>query len=161
VVRANFFGGVFAFFLTKRRQLHIPGYYWPGFIVILIAGYEYFRPPHGEWLICLLGFAIPQFDEIRNGSVERVSHTIAKYSYGIYLANVPVITLFTKHFTHVNQGLRWAGLVVSLGAISMAGYHLVERPMIKLGHRVADRIARNPKKRILDVLVAEESAAGS
>ncbi len=142
----TFLGGVFAFSLSKQKHLNIPGYYWPLLVVGILAGFEYFHPTHEEWLMGLLGFAIPQFSEIRSRWAQYISHTVAKYSYGVYLVNLPLIALFFKYFAHLHPVLRWAGFFSSMVVLSVAGYHLVEKPMINLGHRVARRLLRTPQK---------------
>ncbi len=63
-------------------------------------------------------------------SVARVSATIAKYSYGIYLAHLPIMW-----FCFSAGQRRWVTFACLSIIVPVALYHVIEHPFIKLGAR--------------------------
>lgn len=137
-----FLAGVLAWTLSRRVQRRVPGWTWPmAFVatwpVWLIATHEHdmwFR-----WAFCLvLGLVIPHVRELPDGWLARGAHTVATYSYGIYLTHLAAIGVaFTLPVPVSVQWLAFAGLAISLPWVA---YHGIERPMIRVGQRVAERL---------------------
>jgi peptidoglycan/LPS O-acetylase OafA/YrhL len=81
--------------------------------------------------------AIPQFQEMTNPVGRRVFHTIARYSYGIYLAHFICIWLAFQAIGSAPEWSRWAILLISVSVLPYAFYHLIEHPMVRKGEQVA------------------------
>ena len=133
-----FLPGIIAYVLPHVARIR--SFLWPVFIVGLIGVYAA-RP--GDWtgrVLCLvLGLAIPFFDEIRSPWVRAVSNRIATYSYGIYLSHQFCIWLALGVLAASPLWLRVAVLISSLVILPVALYHTVEKPMIRVGVRIAAR----------------------
>ncbi len=91
-----FIAGVIAWKLSLRAPRRFPGWLWPGAFMatwplFLFATHEH--DMYYRWVFCLaLGLAIPHFQEIRFRPLSAAAHVVAKYSYGIYLSHVAVIS---------------------------------------------------------------------
>lgn len=91
------------------------------------------------WVMCLaLGLVIPRCRAVTNRATARVAHTVATYSYGIYLTHVLALGLAfpSPGATTLPQ---WVILAVMLPALAMVVYHWIEKPGIRLGVRLARR----------------------
>jgi len=136
-----FLAGVLAWKLSLTVKRRFPGWGWPlGFIttwpLFFFATHEsdmYFR-----WTFCLgLGLIIPHFQEIRFAPLQVAAHTIAKYSYGIYLSHTALIKLADSFDLPLPARLAiLAGFII---VVPFAVFHLIERPMIRLGGWIASR----------------------
>lgn len=137
-----FMSGVAAYCLVRSSKQVIPSYVWPVFLLVLwtvvcFVGHDY------AWLdwvgSAAVGAAIPFFAEIRNEQLRRVSATIAKYSYGIYLCHLPLLWLVFTQW----GGLPFAGqcviFAVMVATLPVVLFHAIEQPMIRLGARLAER----------------------
>lgn len=137
-----FISGVIAWRLSLSVRRRFPGWLWPaGFVatwpIFFLATHEdnmYFR-----WAFCLaLGLTIPWFQEIRLHPLKLVAHSVAKYSYGIYLSHIAVIRW--TFGLPVSSAARWAILVSLAVCTPIAMYHLIEHPMILVGQGFANRL---------------------
>jgi peptidoglycan/LPS O-acetylase OafA/YrhL len=161
-----FLGGVMAWRITRERpQGNLPGYFWPLAIVAISLIWLTADPAYAPLAIggfgLLLGLAIPLFSEIKWPSINSRTQTIAKYSFGIYLAHFPIMIFILndpRHpmFTNIHQLPQlhhyarpvYLTLIITLTAsAAFALYHLVERPGIRLGQAVAQRIVSAPGRR--------------
>jgi peptidoglycan/LPS O-acetylase OafA/YrhL len=96
-----------------------------------------------SWILCLaLGLAIPFFGEIQTGWLRWVSHWIATYSYGIYLSHQFCIWLIADVFGRWPGWIKYPLLATLLAGIPIVLYHAIEKPMIGVGVRVAERWTR-------------------
>jgi peptidoglycan/LPS O-acetylase OafA/YrhL len=143
-----FIGGLIAFQgLRSRIRYPLPAQLWP---VALLAAAAFHalcwrtkEQELGGYITCLiLGMLIPMFMELRESWFTRASHVVAKYSYGIYLAHMPVIWLAFVKLAGAPVLLRWTVLVVMSVGLPIALYHLLEAPMIKLGRQAAEAACR-------------------
>jgi peptidoglycan/LPS O-acetylase OafA/YrhL len=133
-----FLSGVVAFAFTKTSRLRLPAFFWPLTLALLTV--VYLRVPNyrNAWYCCLLlGVLIPQFQEITNSAVCKIAHIIARYSYGIYLTHFICIWLAFQAIVGIPEWLRWAILMVTLIVFPYIMYHLLEKPMIRIGEKVA------------------------
>jgi peptidoglycan/LPS O-acetylase OafA/YrhL len=133
-----FLAGVFAYALTKEKNMKLPAWLWPAAVAALT--FLFLRDPsyRNSWYCCLaLAIAIPQFQEMSNRVSHRIFHTIARYSYGIYLAHFICIWLAFQGIAHAPEWSRWVILLVTLSALPFAFYHWIEEPMIRKGERLA------------------------
>src|SRR5262249_10118359 len=83
-----FLPGILAYKLSLHQG---PGWAFPGLAVLLwvsLAGFMMWGTAQAGWVVCFaLGAAIPQFADMSSCWLERSSHLIARYSYGIYLTH--------------------------------------------------------------------------
>ncbi|PWT92782.1 MAG: hypothetical protein C5B56_01810 [Proteobacteria bacterium] len=136
-----FLAGVVAFHLLGRLRPLLPGSLWP--LALLAAVVIYAWAPYStgrlkDILLCLpVAALIPIFRENR-GPVAAIAAPIAKYSYGIYLCHTPALWLVYRKLPVAawSRPFLWIALTAML---SMLCYRFVERPMIDLGTRLANR----------------------
>lgn len=133
-----FLSGIVAYKLTKTWRLRLPAFLWPialgALTVFYLEGPTYQR----AWYSCLmLGVAIPQFQEMTNRISRKTFQVIARYSYGIYLTHFICIWLAFQAVGSVPGWLRWAILLITVSVFPYLLYHLLEKPMMRIGERVA------------------------
>ena len=126
---------------TGSRQLGTA--LWP--IAIAVAtGFYLARPSlaHG-WLACLgIAIAVVGIRELPDGWWRRLFQRIARYSYGVYLAHFLLLWLAFDRLAGAPWAAQIAVFAVTLVVVPVAAYHLVERPMIRVGDRVARAVHR-------------------
>ncbi len=139
----NFVPGIIAY--TLAHAARIRSYFWPTFILLLVAAYVAHPSSAVGWVLCLLlGFSIPYFGEIKTAWLRAGSHWIATYSYGIYLSHQFCIWLVADPMASLPL---WSRIVVLIGlliGIPVALYHGIEKPMIKVGADLAERWTARP-----------------
>lgn len=141
-----FISGVIAWKLSLSVPRRIPGWLWPfGFAatwpLFLLATHE--NDMYYRWAFCIaIGVLIPWFQEIRIRPVKVVAHFVAKYSYGIYLSHIAVISW--SFGLPLPQAARWVVFVVLAVLCPVAMYHLIEHPLIKIGQQVVRGIWMKP-----------------
>ena len=134
----NFLPGVIAFSLPYVPRFK--SFLWPTFILALVAVFTVRSDVWLGWGLCLLlGILIPSFAEIKTPWLRMVSNRIATYSYGIYLAHQFCIWIALGLLASYSLWLRITVLTVLLVGLPVLLFHAIERPMIELGIRVADR----------------------
>ena len=135
-----FLSGVIGYKLTKVWTLDLPAVMWPIALGTLTIAYLV-RPSYKVgWLSCLLlGIFAPQVREIGNLALRQIFHTIARYSYGIYLTHLLCIWLAFQALDSLPMWARWIVLTVALLLAPFILYHGLERPMIQFGEHVAAR----------------------
>jgi len=146
-----FMAGVLAFCLTGRWRPRLPAFLWLPFLVGLVCAYLSVQAHAGgiyssrlQWGFCLLvGVLLPFFRDSRQDLLNLLSHTIAKYSYGIYLFHC--IALWAAFFAipGSSEPVRWLLATGILAGAAVAGYHWIEEPAIRLGARLAKRLSRS------------------
>lgn len=142
-----FIPGILAFSLRHcTRVLRPSALVW--YVAAMALAYPY-AITHGAaqnlltWPICLgLGLLIPHCRELSQPILRWISHTIAKYSYSIYLLHVPCVQLAFEYLAPFPAGVRWVTFMVSLGAFTVGAHHWVEAPGIAWGTRLAERYRR-------------------
>jgi peptidoglycan/LPS O-acetylase OafA/YrhL len=95
----------------------------------------------------LFAVILPYFREITNPVFKRAAHVVAKYSYGIYLAHVPILWFAFQRLAGLPgyvQFAVFAGLIVAVPAIL---YHSIEEPLIRIGSRLSERVAQRAQTR--------------
>ena len=135
-----FLPGVMAYVLFSRYRARLPSSLFLPALALLWAVFM----RHPGWrqgdLVCLAtGLGLPFFHQIRTAWLKRASHEIAKYSYGLYLAHPFAIVLGLYLMPHRPLALQLTVIVGSVAALSVAAYHGLERPLMRLGSRVAQR----------------------
>jgi peptidoglycan/LPS O-acetylase OafA/YrhL len=151
-----FLGGVMAWRLIRVRYYRpLPGWLWPAAIAavscVWMRSNERYLPLFIAGLGMSLGLAIPLFREMQSKAVRRVSQLIARYSYGIYLSHFPIMLYIMnsdrRHWfkiippmpviRHYGGPIHALLVVLFTGITSLALYHGVEEPGIRLGRKVA------------------------
>jgi peptidoglycan/LPS O-acetylase OafA/YrhL len=90
------------------------------------------------WIVCLLlGLGLPLFHQLQAKWLIATSHTIAKYSYGIYLTHPFALVIGLYLLAGHSLWLRLLVEAVGLVVFPFAAYHLLEHPLIKVGARLA------------------------
>jgi len=145
-----FMAGVLAYTLLPRTLPRWPAAAWAAVLVGVTAAYvaiasvsPVVHPPWLGWLYCLaIGLAIPRFVQFSHPAIRAASHTIAKYSYGIYLFHMLALWIGLGPTSPWSLG-PVAGSLTALALVLVAPiacFHLVEEPMIGVGVRLARRL---------------------
>jgi peptidoglycan/LPS O-acetylase OafA/YrhL len=125
-----FLAGVLAYALFKSVTPFLSHRLWPMWIIMLAIAYS-FAPPSRlmDWLTCLaLGLTIPRFKETPANWLSASSNTVAKYSYGIYLSHLPIMTMI--FMTGWALGFKIAACIALFAVVPVALYHCLEAPCI-------------------------------
>jgi peptidoglycan/LPS O-acetylase OafA/YrhL len=145
-----FLPGVMAYVLFRRVRPRLPAWLFPLFLLLLTTLFMLRPSVRASWPFCLtLGIALPCFHAITFAPLARVCHQVAKYSYGMYLSHPFAIVV---GFYLLAGHPLWLQLGVTLALIallSFAAYHLIEKPTIHLGARLAARAERRYEQRHL------------
>jgi peptidoglycan/LPS O-acetylase OafA/YrhL len=136
-----FLPGVIAYWLFRQQLQRLPGWGVP--ILIGLITVAFLRHPGWSfpaWAACLaLGVTIPLFRQISIPQVNRITFEVAKYSYGIYLSHS--LLQVWMHPTWMTLPL----YLLLMAAASVAAYHAIEYPFIRLGqHFTRDMSAVPP-----------------
>jgi len=140
-----FMAGVISYTLRGRLSAVISGSLWLPFLGLLILGYlgiEALLPGvHNgpvQWLLCLIvGIAIPAFRRGRWQVVNAVGTFVAKYSYGIYLFHCIAIWIGCFVLDELSRPAQWVVAAACLLVFCGLGYHIIEKPAMDLGARIA------------------------
>ncbi len=135
-----FLPGAMAYVGFSRHRARLPAFLFP---LLLLALWAVFlvRPGwrQADWLCLAAGLSLPLFHQIRLAWLKRTSHELAKYSYGLYLAHPFAIVLGVYLLPHQSLAVQLTVTLGSLVVLSVGGYHLLERPMMRLGSRLAQK----------------------
>ncbi len=143
-----FLAGALAFSLRGTQRPALPPIALPLALGALVAGYMAIawalgvvHPRWLGWTFCIaIGALLPFVRELRSPRVRAICHTIAKYSYGVYLFHMIVLWVAFNRMQTQPEWAQWGAFLVGIALVPVAGYHLVEHPGIVRGGRVADRI---------------------
>lgn len=136
-----FLPGIMAYVGFSRRKAVLPAWAFPLALATLWAVFMHRPSWRAADPVCLaLGLGLPLFRQITSRSLMLASHALAKYSYSIYLAHPFAIVLGIYLMPHAAIALQLAVIIISTAIFSIAGYHLLEFPMIRLGAQIAKRI---------------------
>lgn len=147
-----FMAGIVAFALRTKVAARLPAPFWTLFLAGIVIAYvvvEQVTPGiHHIALqsgICLaVGFAIPMFRQSSAAMFNRATHLIAKYSYGIYLFHCVALWMAYYWIKPPSAALQALLALVILVALSVASFHLLESPAIRLGARMSGRRTIKP-----------------
>jgi peptidoglycan/LPS O-acetylase OafA/YrhL len=151
-----FIAGVTSYRLSKNRTPSISPWLWPVAVFALVTLYLLWQtvfpdptnrmPAYREWVVCwVLGALIPQFREMKLRWLRSASHYVAKYSYGIYLGQVPALWIGFTFWPQASSAFKWGVSLLLLAGTAVASFHAIEYPGILLGKRVAGRFkSRQP-----------------
>jgi peptidoglycan/LPS O-acetylase OafA/YrhL len=146
-----FVAGVVAYFLSIGTQTpKAPSWFWP--CVLGAASVGYFgimdSKPNGDvaawlpiWIVCIfVGLTVPFCAEQTNQAVNTLSHLIAKYSYGLYLGQVPVLWFAFGRLRDASPWLQWAVFLTLIVLVPIASFHLIEDPFVKIGLKLSEAV---------------------
>lgn len=143
-----FLPGVMAYVGFDRTLPRMPSWTFPVFLLSLTAAFMRHPGWFRAWLFCLaLGIGLPFFHQIRSHRLRRVSVQVAQYSYSLYLVHPFAIVLGFYLLAQHTLAIRVAVEILTLVPISIASYHWVERPMIRLGARLAVKVGERTAAR--------------
>jgi len=161
-----FITGVVAYFLTlKGSRYSLPRWLWPVVIVLVSLVYSVSASlpiwsMYGEralgWLACaIVGLCMIYCAEQSNRVVEAGAHCIAKYSYGLYLGQVPVMWFAFVRLNRFPLTVQWIVFAILIFIVPVISYHLIEAPMTKSGVSLT-RFLTSPAGRQSTIDRAEE-----
>jgi peptidoglycan/LPS O-acetylase OafA/YrhL len=140
-----FVPGVLAFSLSKRTRAFFPAIMWPSFLCLAVLAFMLFPGWRTAWVCCLMiGTCVASFRELPFHLLNKVTHAIAKYSYGIYLGHTLCIWasfVALRGIPFSIQLLVYPSMIVGVPLIL---FHLIEQPGIDLGKRLTSSIV--PKR---------------
>ena len=138
-----FLPGVMAYVGFSRRKPFLPAWVFP-FLLIGLVFFGMHQPTNRKgWVINLaLGLSLPFFHQFRAAWLVRGADQIAKYSYGTYLAHPFALVLGIYLLPGKPLALQLTVEFLAIVSISVAAYHLLESPMIRIGRVVATRMER-------------------
>lgn len=146
-----FVPGLMAYVGFNRRKAVLPGW---SFILALAAVTwvgGHVSDWQQAWLPCLaLGLILPWFKQLRPGLLTKTCWHIARYSYGIYLLHPFSLLLAFYVCRNRPWPLQYAVLFGSLALFSVAAFHLIEQPCMRLGANVAVAAAKRFKMPVAD-----------
>ena len=142
-----FLAGVVAYAGILRISPRLPSWSWVLVMLSLVGAYlavARYSPVMDPWLgwtyCAVLGLLIPCVHQVSSPALVVGAHLVAKYSYGIYLFHLVAlwIAFSVLPVTPVWTSVGIAGLLCM--TLAVGTYHLVEKPFINLGGRVARRL---------------------
>jgi peptidoglycan/LPS O-acetylase OafA/YrhL len=149
-----FLPGVMAYVLFRRSRPRLPAWLFPVFLIVLATLFMLRPSVVASWPMCLaLGLGIPFFHQLRFAPIARASHEIAKYSYGMYLGHPFAIVLGFYLLAGRPLWMQLSVTLLAIAAISVAAYHLLERPMINLGAKLAAKAEERYEQKHLDAFL--------
>ncbi len=137
----DFLPGVMAYVGFRKWKPRLPAFVFAPFLLALL--FFFMRDPNARraWPVCLaIGLGLPLFRQFSSAWVVNPAHHIAKYSFGIYLSHPFCIALGIYLLPHQPLGIQLAVELITIAVISVAAYHFLEHPMIRLGSRFAQKI---------------------
>jgi peptidoglycan/LPS O-acetylase OafA/YrhL len=150
-----FVAGVIAYVRSMRPvRLLLHWVLWPIFLLIVIALYiivesidpESHHPAWLGWLVCfLVGSCLVHFEEIPRGMVSRACLLISRYSYGIYLFHMFALWVGFVLCADMPVWVQWIAFTAAIAGVSVSGYHMIEKPLIRIGIRIASSNQKAPQ----------------
>jgi peptidoglycan/LPS O-acetylase OafA/YrhL len=142
-----FLVGVLAYWLVRRRRASwptLPAWVWTPLILVDVAAmFAPFQSVAWSWYVrvafCLvLGAAVPLVREAAASWFTRAAHTVAVYSYGVYLLHPLALRVGFGLLLDTPRLVQWGAFAASLVAFVYAAYHLIEKPGIAMGRRLIE-----------------------
>jgi peptidoglycan/LPS O-acetylase OafA/YrhL len=100
---------------------------------------------------------MPLFQDYRESLVSKAGHLIAKYSYGVYLSNLPIIWFAFVKLAFLPFFRRRAMVIPLKVGLPVALYRSIEGPLISWGRTPTERLSGKTEK--LSGGVAEKTAS--
>src|ERR1051326_3732409 len=143
-----FLPGVIAWRIIRQCERRmLAAWLWPVALAILTALWVANKHPYVPvymWSFgIVLGLLVPFFQDLSWKPLNRCSHVIAKYSYGIYLVHpLGLLAIYYLRRSHpgVPVPLCWAVGIGIVVVVPVVLYHCLEQPLIRIGRRVGGRM---------------------
>jgi peptidoglycan/LPS O-acetylase OafA/YrhL len=146
-----FAAGIVSYFLSQAQRPRMPACLWPALLAVMSAGSLFFRLDGSNvhwWTFCgVIGLSIPLFGQITYKPLVAAAKVIARYSYGIYVTHCLCMWL-TLGKMPGPAIIRILACVFLTAFISIALYHLLEEPLIRVGKRAASAYVEERRERI-------------
>jgi len=151
-----FLPGVMAYVLFRNRTPRLTAWTFSLFLAALLCFFMHFSKVAASWPTCLaLGLGLPFFRQIRQEHLKRVVHQIATYSYGMYLGHPFALGIAFKTLEGHSPWLQVPLALCLIAIFAVLGYHFVEKPLIRMGAKLAARAeARYEQREMNDTLPA-------
>jgi peptidoglycan/LPS O-acetylase OafA/YrhL len=134
----DFLAGVIAYVGFQRFRPVLPGWSFGPWLLLLGGVYMISPGVVVAWPMTLaLGLTLPLFRQLDWGWSTKLFHTVAKYSYGIYIAHTFMITLVCRWMARFGATTEITVALLLTAAVAFVSYHLIEDPMIRAGSRIA------------------------
>jgi peptidoglycan/LPS O-acetylase OafA/YrhL len=104
------------------------------------------QPPRAWILSLFLGVLYANVKDARHNWINSISHWIAERSYGIYLSHSIILWIVFYRMDQFPLGMQIPTLIAGSIGIPAVLYITIERPLIRLGARLAKRILMRPSK---------------
>jgi peptidoglycan/LPS O-acetylase OafA/YrhL len=154
-----FLPGVMAYVLIKKTRPKFPAWIFPLVLISLTLLETYFGSVFWSSFFCLvIGLSLPFFHQVTWSPITKSCHLIARYSYGIYLTHIPAICVGMHFLQGHSLPLRLSTVLVTIVVASVALYHGVEAPMIRLGGKLAKKIEPGPMPKMNEATLSLEPA---
>ena len=148
MVAPAFIPGVIAYVGFSKWRYRLPALALVPVLAILTAVFMAHPNFRRAWFFCLsLGLLLPLIRDLSMPWITRASHEVAKSSYGIYLSHPFAIVLGLYLLRGHSLALQLSVELASIVLLSVAAYHLIEHPLIRVGSRVAARVERRHEER--------------
>lgn len=139
----SFSMGVLAYHLLRRRTNEgvISSRFWFFYVLACVVATGAVVTSSNLWitriaLCALLGVAIPLVQDSAPSFLTRAAHTVAVYSYGIYLLHMSALRFGFSYLKEQPFVLQCVAAIATLTIGCYLGHHLVEKPGIALGKRL-------------------------
>ena len=139
-----FLAGCTSYKISRSVSARWPAYVWPVFLVaITAAGIAFTQKIAVEWGLCFgIALLFPALRDMPASRFTAAATWTAKYSYGIYLshefARVLCFDLAGGYLRYTV--VKFLAAMLATAAASVATYHMIEEPFIRLGKRLSSRV---------------------
>lgn len=138
-----FLMGVLAYWLLRRGPPKLlPAWTFPFTIAAaVVLGYFVLDAVHLTWVIRIalcgaFGLSVALTRDAAPSPLARAAHTVATYSYGIYLFHMLALRIGFGVLRAVPTVVQGIVAIAVLAAMCYCGYHLIEKPGIRFGQRL-------------------------
>ena len=139
----DFLPGVIAYVGFRTRKETLPSWLLPIMLAAMCLLCASFPDQRADWLLCLaLGLSLPSFRQLQNAAAKKLSHVLAKYSYGIYLTHPFGIVIGMYLLKSQPAWIQVSVALLTTAVFSVTAYHLIEDPLIRTGTRIAAKLER-------------------
>ena len=136
-----FLAGVVAYILFSRIKPRLPWFGMPIAIGVILFCFMPRPSWTGGWILTMaLAWILPNFKQVQTKWIISAAHTVAKYSYGIYLVHPISILIAVNLMQGFHLVWRLFALLASLALMAFAAHKLVEGPMVRVGSKLVHRL---------------------
>lgn len=149
-----FLAGAVCWVLYRTARPRLPFVALPSGLALAMAAYAAIAWAVGEvhprwlgWLLCLAtALLLPHVEEPRSGWLRAACREIARYSYGLYLFHMIALWVGFRVLGDHPAAVQWGAMLALAAALPVLGHHAIEQPGIRLGRRLAARVAARRRR---------------